>query len=74
MKLVLVNSSGHYPERLYNVPDELFEEIKAFDAKYGIWSDSYRDVDAEGNRPDSILLKKMEPFLVEVELHCLEYA
>lgn len=67
---VILHSSGHDPEQLYLVPKDLYEEIKAFDNKWGVWSDSYR---SEDPRPDSVLIEKMEPYKMKA-LSCCTYA
>ena len=73
MKIVLVSSQGHDESRLYQVPDELYDEIVAFNNEYPVWSDAYNDIEPGGKRRDEALLDKMEQYQVLDVLNVCEY-
>lgn len=74
MKYVLVQSSGHNEERLYKVPTELFTKIKAFDKKWGCWSDCDDDSEIDESSGESLLMLEMAPYEITDVLNVCEYA
>ena len=65
MRIILIQSRGHNAERIFvNVPEDIYEEVKAASDKYGVLSDADEDELPLNDDGELLLIERLEPYEV----------